>query len=286
MAKHKKEKRKFKLWQKIILIIASVMLAAGVAFLLFPTVSNFFGQQKANAIIEDFNDSLDNIIPSDGSANANIPSTITAKNHADAVKNGEIDDEGYPIGPDGRRTSSTPVIFEYDLDALYRDSVAYNKSLINHQGTVDTSDYSKAALKMSGYGLSNFYCYLSAPTINMYLPVYLGANDSMMSCGAAHLSGTSLPVDMMDTNAAIAGHTDYIGRIFFDNIRHLDVGDTVTVNNYWESIDYKVIAHKIVKANQTEDIYIQEGRQLLTLITCIPSRENGFDRYLVICEHV
>ena len=176
------------------------------------------------------------------------------------------------------------MIFEYDLNALHRDSVAYNKGLINHQGTVDTSDYTKAALKMSDYGLSNFYCYLSIPSIDMYLPVYLGANDDMMSCGAAHLAGTSLPVDMKDTNVALAGHTGYIGRIFFDNIRRLDIGDTVTIHNYWESINYKVIDYKVVKPNQTADIYIQNGRQLLTLITCIKSKGEGFDRYLVICE--
>ena len=138
---------------------------------------------------------------------------------------------------------------------------------------------------MSDYGLSNFYCFLSAPSIDLYLPVYLGANDPMMASGAAHLSGTSLPIDQKSTNSAIAGHTGYIGRIFFDNIRRLEIGDTVSIHNYWEDIDYQVIDYKIVAADVTDDIYIQEGRQLLTLITCIYSGYgDDFDRYLVICE--
>ena len=58
----------------------------------------------------------------------------------------------------------------------------------------------------------------------------------------------------------------------------------MTIHNYWESINYKVIDYKVVKPNQTADIYIQNGRQLLTLITCIKSKGEGFDRYLVICE--
>ena len=282
MAKQKKEKARFKPWQKIVSIIALLSLLTGIGFLSFPAVSNFFGQQRANGIIEDFNNTRDNIVPA---GNSGKPvNGVTAKSHAEAVKKGEVDSEGYVIDGDGNRTSNSPVIFEYDLNALHRDSVAYNKGLINHQGTVDTSDYTKAALKMSDYGLSNFYCYLSIPSIDMYLPVYLGANDDMMSCGAAHLAGTSLPVDMKDTNVAIAGHTGYIGRIFFDNIRKLDPGDSVTIHNYWESINYKVIDYKVVKPNQTADIYIQNGRQLLTLITCIKSKGEGFDRYLVICE--
>ena len=204
MAEKKKEKRRFKLWQKIVLIIATLMLITGIVFLSFPPVSNFLGQQKANSIIEDFDDTLDYVVPENGT-NDKIPSSVTAKKHADAVKKGEVDKEGYPVDENGNRTSGKRVVFQYDLDALYRDSVAYNKSLINHQGTVETTNFSSAALKMSDYGLSNFYCYISAPSIDMYLPVYLGANDSMMSCGAAHLAGPSLPVAMKDTDAALAG---------------------------------------------------------------------------------
>ena len=283
VAKKKKEKRRFKLWQKIVLIIATLMLITGIVFLSFPPVSNFVGQQKANGIIEDFNDTLDYIVPESGT-NDKVPASVKSKKHADAVKKGEVDKEGYPVDENGKRTSGKRIVFQYDLNALYRDSVKYNQSLVNHQGTVENTNFSAAALKMSNYGLSNFYCYISAPSIDMYLPVYLGANDSMMSCGAAHLAGTSLPIDMKDTNAVIAGHTGYIGRIFFDNIRNLQVGNTVTVHNYWQTINYKVTGYKVVKPTECNDLLIQNGKQMLTLITCIKSKGEGFDRYLVFCE--
>ena len=174
-------------------------------------------------------------------------------------------------------------MFKYDLEMLHTDSIEYNHGLINNQGTVDTSDYTTAALDMSKYGLSNFYCYLTAPEIGMRLPVYLGANEDVMSYGAAHLCNTSLPLDEKSTNCAIAAHTGYIGRIFFDNIKGLGKGDVITVNNYWESIDYEVIETKTISPNDTSDIYIKEGRQLLTLITC--TTDNGVtNRYVVIAE--
>ena len=293
MRKDKKPKQKWKLWQKITLILAAVIFLAGVGMLLFPTVSNFFGQQRANRVIEDIDASMEHVVPDKTAADSTADSAkadpviagVTANSFAEALEKGEIDAEGYVIDGDGSRVSSSPIIFEYDLDALHRDSLAYNEWLPDHQGTVDTTDYASAALDMSRYGLSNYYCSLSAPSIYLYLPVYLGASDAMMSCGAAHLSGTSLPVGQKDTNVAIAGHTDYIGRIFFDNIRKLEIGDTVTIDNYWETIDYQVIDHKIVAEDDTADIYIQKGRQLLTLITCVRSAHgDGFDRYLVICE--
>lgn len=288
-AVERKPKTAWKRWQKITVTVAVILLVAGLGFLLFPTVSNFFGQQRANATIEDFTDAMSHIVPldpvaDDDDASSEPISGVTAKSYQEAVDKGEIDGEGYVIDGDGVRISEYPIVFEYDLGQLYRDSIAYNLSLINNQGTVDTSDYASAALDMEKYGLSYSYCYLDAPAIGLYLPVYLGANDEMMSYGAAHLAGTSLPVDQIDTNVAIAGHTGYIGRIFFDNIRNLDIGDTVTVHNYWEDIDYKVIDYKIVPEDKTDDIYIQKGRQLLTLITCIYDGNGGFDRYLVICE--
>ncbi|WP_405318519.1 class C sortase [Ruminococcus sp.] len=271
------------MWRKILTVVAIIILLTGIGFLLFPTVSNFIGQQRANDVIEEYSETLDHVIKEDDPETAKELG-ITAKSFEEALEKGEIDEEGYPVNSEGVRTYSYTVSFEYDLDRLYSDSKEYNASIFHHQGTVDTINYEKAALDMSRYGLNNLYGYLSAPSIDLYLPVYLGANDSMMSYGAAHLSGTSLPIDEKNTNVAIAGHTGYIGRIFFDNIKRLDLGDTVSFTNYWETIDYEVIDFKTVAPNETGDIYIKDGRQLMTLITCTPDGHGGFGRYLVICE--
>ncbi len=280
----KKHRKGLLRWQKVTVTIAVILLLAGLGLLLFPTVSNFFGQLNANSAIDDFNRTRRHIIPSDSTSDDTLPG-VTAKSFQEAREKGEIDEEGYAVNEDGVRYSDSPVVFQVDLDALRRDSLAYNEGLIDHQGTVDTTDYATPALRMSDYGLSGAYCYLSADAINLYLPVYLGASDDVMAYGAAHLSGTSLPVDQNNTNVAIAGHTDYIGRIFFDNIRKLEIGDTVSIHNYWEDIDYQVIDYKVVTEDETADIYIQKDRQLLTLITCIyAGSPDTFDRYLVICE--
>ena len=66
-------------------------------------------------------------------------------------------------------------------------------------------------------------------------------------------------------------------------IRNLDTGDEVIVRNYWEDITYRVIDRKIVAEDEVDDLLIQTDRQLLTLVTCIRG-EDGFDRFLVICE--
>ncbi len=271
------------MWRKILTVVAIIILLTGIGFLLFPTVSNFIGQQRANNVIEEYSETLDHVIKED-EPEAAKELGITAKSFEEALEKGEIDEEGYPVNSEGVRTYSYTVSFEYDLDRLYSDSKEYNASIFHHQGTVDTINYEKAALDMSRYGLNNLYGYLSAPSIDLYLPVYLGANDSMMSYGAAHLSGTSLPIDEKNTNVAIAGHTGYIGRIFFDYIPSLSIGDEITVENYWNTLTYKIIDKQIHKKDESADCYITEGRDLLTLITCVSNGHGGFDRFYLICE--
>ena len=280
--------------KRILIITATVLLLAGIGFLLFPTVSNEVGKIKANGVIDSFEKkaaSVTDKVTSEENGGSG-KKTVAAETYAEALEKHLIDAEGYPVTAEPQsdgtiiytRTSDEPVVFKKDLDDLLHDSREYNKGLINNQGTVETTNYAKAALDMDSYGLSNVYAYLSAPSIGLDLPVYLGANDEMMGYGAAHMYGTSLPLDEKDTNVAVAGHTGYIGRIFFDNIRSLDIGDEVTVTNYWQEIEYKVIAKKDVKGNDTRDCFIQKGRQLLTLITCTPLKDGSNGRCVVICE--
>ena len=272
------------MWKKVLVVIAVIMLLTGIGFFFFFPVSNFVGQQNANSLIEQYDKVLDNVITEEDTA-LKEKLGVTADSFEEAREKGEVDEEGYPIDiVTGERTYSYPITFQNDLDRLYEDSKAYNASILYHQGTVDTADFRKAALNLSSYGLSNVYGYLSAPAIDMDLPVYLGASDYMMNFGAAQLYGTSLPIDEKNTNVCIAGHTGYIGRIFFDNIRHLRKGDTVSFSNYWETIDYKVIDYKVITPTQTEDFIIQPNRQLITLITCTPAGHGQFNRYIVIAE--
>ena len=66
----------------------------------------------------------------------------------------------------------------------------------------------------------------------------------------------------------------------------MQVGDSVTITNLWETLEYRVIQIKIIYPYQVEEILIQEGRELLTLLTCHPYASGGKQRYLVICERV
>ena len=284
--KKNKPRKKMRLWQRIVMIIAIVLLTAGLGFLLFPIVSNTVGQVRADNIIQTYKTAAQSVY--DPASPDEMPpklAQITSTTRKEAEKKGEVDKEGYAVDKNGARISEYPLIFQGDLDRFHEDSIRYNKSLINHQGTPDMLNYQYAALDPDDYGVTAAYAYLEADTIGLHLPIYLGADDWTMSCGAAHLYGTSLPLNMKDTHVAIAGHTGYIGRIFFDNIRNLQIGDELTITNYWETVYYRVIGYREVPPYQSADLLIENNRALLTLITCIPYN-TGFGRFLVICEKI
>ena len=163
----------------------------------------------------------------------------------------------------------------------------YNENLKKHQHELLTNEqsYQSPALNLSSYGItSGVYGYISAPSIGMELPIYLGGNDENMALGAAHMTYTSVPIGGESTNCVLSGHSGYIGRIFFDYIPSLSIGDAITVENYWNTLTYKVIDKQIHKKDESADCYITEGRDSLTLITCVSNGHGGFDRFYLFCE--
>lgn len=170
---------------------------------------------------------------------------------------------------------------------LWEDMVRYNQSIAaqGQSGLSCAYDYQKASFRLADYGLPDeIFGVLSIPAIDLEMPIYLGATEQHMADGVAHLSQTSLPIGGMDTNCVIAGHRGYGGASYFRYLDKLHVGDTVSVTNLWETLTYRVCEIRIIAPSDVEEILIQPGRELLTLLTCHPYASGGRQRYVVYCE--
>ena len=62
------------------------------------------------------------------------------------------------------------------------------------------------------------------------------------------------------------------------------IGDEITVENFWNVLTYKVVDRQIHSKDESADCYITDGKDLLTLITCISNGRGGFDRFYLIAE--
>ena len=125
---------------------------------------------------------------------------------------------------------------------------------------------------------------LEIPAMELTMPIYLGASDAHLAAGAAVLGNTSAPVGGDNSNCVIAGHRGWRGADYFRHIDRLQVGDTVTLTNLWETLTYTVADIQIIQPHEVDMIKIQPDRDLLTLLTCHPYASGGRQRYVVYCE--
>lgn len=172
---------------------------------------------------------------------------------------------------------------------LWEEMQAYNETIYaeGQSGLSCETDYEIPSFILSDYGLEDeVFAVLSIPALDLEMPIYLGATTANMAAGAAHMSQTSLPIGGENTNAIIAGHRGWNGAAYFLYLPQLQIGDTVTITNLWETLTYKVVATDIILPHNVEAIHIQPGRELLTLLTCHPPATGGRERYLVFCERV
>ena len=252
---------------KVLAVVALILVTVSLSLFAYPNVSKQVIQKKNDEIIEQFDEITDDVQDGD---------------REEAIEDGVINEDGYLIDDNGEIVSDYPVVFQKDLDRLYQDSIAYNEALKDRQD-LDV-DFSDAALDLTEYGIyDDVYGYINAPAIGLNVPIYLGASDGNMAWGGSHLMNTSLPLGGESTNTVIAGHTGYFGMVVFDYIPSLDIGDTVSVTTYFDTLNYRVISKKEITATETNDIYIVKGKDLLTLINCA---RMGKSRYEVVCERV
>lgn len=141
------------------------------------------------------------------------------------------------------------------------------------------------AADLTAYGIEEeIIGVLEIPAMELTMPVYLGASDAHLAAGAAVLGNTSAPIGGDNSNCVIAGHRGWRGADYFRHIDRLQVGDTVTLTNLWETLTYIVADIQIIQPHEVDKIKIQQGRDLLTLLTCHPYAGGGRQRYVVYCE--
>lgn len=144
---------------------------------------------------------------------------------------------------------------------------------------VTDEDYENA-LNVNGDGVMG---YITIPAISVYLPIYHGTSDEVLEQGVGHLQGTSLPVGGESTHAVLSGHTGLPSMKVFDDLDQLEVGDYFVITVLGEDLAYEVTSIETVLPDETDSLAIQEGEDLVTLVTCTPYGVNTH-RLLVHAE--
>lgn len=111
---------------------------------------------------------------------------------------------------------------------------------------------------------------IEIPRIDVDLPIYHGTSEEVLSGGAGHQQGTSLPVGGENTHCVLTGHRGLPGASLFTRLDELAAGDLFFLNVMGQTLAYRVFNTEIVEPDNTDILGISPGRDECSLVTCTP----------------
>ena len=112
--------------------------------------------------------------------------------------------------------------------------------------------------------------YIDIPKIGVYLPVQHGTGAETLEKSVGHVVGTSLPVGGESTHAVLSAHSGMASSKLFSDIDQLEKGDTFYIHVLGEVLAYEVDNINTVLPTDTSLLQIEDGKDLVTLVTCTP----------------
>ncbi len=157
-----------------------------------------------------------------------------------------------------------------DYSSYFEEAEAYNRRLYEAEfpfTETEASDEYMSLLNLDGTGVMG---YVSIEKIRVELPIYHTVSDQVLSKAAGHMPATSLPIGGENTHAVISAHRGLPSAKLFTNLDRLEDGDTFTITVLDRVLTYQVDQIKIVNPDEVENLFIVDGKDYVTLLTCTP----------------
>ena len=119
-------------------------------------------------------------------------------------------------------------------------------------------------------GDSDVMCYLEIPALDLTLPVCHGVDSGTLQKSVGHLEWSSLPVGGEGTHCVLSGHRGLPSSELLTNIDRLERGDLFRLHVLGETLTYRVDQVAVVEPGDFSLLGIEEGEDLVTLLTCTP----------------
>ncbi len=225
--------------------VGTLIILLGVAVVLYPTTSSWFSQYNQSKLIDNVSVEQENLGPT-------------------------------------------------EADQRISEASEYNRLLVG--GAIVEANQHKATGSVEDEGEYNYFDLLNADqsgamgrlrinSIDVDLPIYHGTSDKTLTKGVGHLRGTALPVPGFSQRPVLTAHRGYPEATLFDNLDKVKEGDTFVIEVFGQPWTYKIYETKVIDPEDTESISIEEGRDIVSLLTCTPLGINTH-RILVTGERI
>ena len=182
---------------------------------------------------------------------------------------GKLLSEKYHSDVETAYTAAIEDTDDAELTAQRQAAQQYNAMLAN--ATISEGGASAPPLAYAEQlTVGGVMAYVDIPKINVYLPVQHGTGAETLEKSVGHVVGTSLPVGGSSTHAVLSAHSGMASAKLFSDIDQLEKGDTFYIHVLGEVLAYEVDNINTVLPTDTSLLQIEDGKDLVTLVTCTP----------------
>lgn len=128
-------------------------------------------------------------------------------------------------------------------------------------------------------------CFVEIPKINVSLPVYHGTSEEVLKKGVGHMEGSALPIGGVGNRPFLLAHTGMNTSRMFSDLTGLSEGDLFYIRVLNLCLTYRVCEIQTLLPEEADELYPDEERDLMTLVTCTPYGVNSH-RLIVTGERI
>ena len=175
-----------------------------------------------------------------------------------------------------------------EYDELMKKASDYNKYLVTQNRNIvtdaeyDPDAYYETLLNFMGNGVMG---YVEIPKIGLTEPIYHYSTEVSLGIGIGHIHGSSLPTGGETTHTVLTGHRGLPNQKFFSDLDKVNIGDKFYMHILNKILAYEVYKIKVIEPTDVDELMIEDGEDLATLVTCEPYGVNTH-RLLVMGKRV
>lgn len=183
---------------------------------------------------------------------------------------GELLNERYHSDVETVYTNAIEDADDAELAEQRRAAEMYN-AMLRGEAAVSAGGASAPSMLYAGQlTVGGAMCTIDIPKIGVYLPVRHGTEAETLERTVGHVVGTSLPVGGAGTHAVLSAHSGMASVKLFTDIDQLVKGDVFYIHVLGEVLAYEVDQIATVLPGDTSLLQIEDGQDLVTLVTCTP----------------
>ena len=216
---------------KLISVLLVIVIVAGVAAFLYPTVSDQINRYQNAQRIYRYRETAQSLEPTEY-----------------------------------LRMLSEARDYNANLEGLtFKDS--FETKTATFSGVPEGEARYRALIDPEGDGVMGV---LEIPKIGVRLAIYHGTSADVLEKGVGHMEGTALPVGGEGAHCGLSGHRGLPSARLFSDLDQLVIGDLFYINVLGELLVYQVDQINIVLPDELEYMDSDPTMDLVTLVTCTP----------------